>query len=200
VTSITTTAGFACSRPGTLSAYAISHNCTLIAPGGSCAANVTFTPSAAGNVSETLTVASSDGSLTVPLTGTGERSLATHYYRSILRRDPDTAGKAFWEAEADRVASLGAAASETWYSMALQFYGSPDTPHSIRDDLGFLTDLYTTFFNRAPDASGLAYWSGEMSRGMPREVVLASFMFSPEFAAFTERIFGKTVRGRRPTW
>jgi hypothetical protein len=29
-----------------------------------------------------------------------------------------------------------------------------------RDNNGFLTDLYVTFFNRAPDAGGFAYWSG----------------------------------------
>ena len=56
-----------------------------------------------------------------------------------------------------------------------------------------MTDLYTTFFNRAPDAGGFADWKGQLAAGMPREVVLASFMFSTEFASFTQAIFGTTA-------
>src|SRR6185295_5433385 len=34
------------------------------------------------------------------------------------------------------------------------------------------------------------FWKGQLDQGMPREVLLAQFMFSPEFAAFTQAIFG----------
>src|SRR6185369_10612275 len=37
------------------------------------------------------------------------------------------------------------------------------------------------------------YWSGLLGQGLPREVLLAAFMFSPEFAAFTSNIFGNTA-------
>jgi hypothetical protein len=56
-----------------------------------------------------------------------------------------------------------------------------------------VTDLYTTFFNRAPDAGGLGFWAANLQQGMPREVLLASFMFSTEFANFTQAIFGNTA-------
>jgi hypothetical protein len=56
-----------------------------------------------------------------------------------------------------------------------------------------VTDLYTTFFNRQPDGGGLAFWVNELNSGVPREVVLAGFMFSPEFASFTQAIFGNTA-------
>ena len=54
-----------------------------------------------------------------------------------------------------------------------------------------MTDLYNTFFNRAPDDLGLSYWRDQLSGGMPREVALAAFMFSTEFKNFTKAIFGE---------
>src|SRR5207237_10881515 len=62
-----------------------------------------------------------------------------------------------------------------------------------RDSAGYVTDLYTTFFNRSPDAGGLSYWTGQMASGMPRDVALVSFMFSAEFVNFTRAIFGNTA-------
>ena len=99
-------------------------------------------------------------------------SLVTHYYRSILRRAPDAGGKAYWEAEAARMLSLGVNVNETWYSMAGSFYTSAEYLAFGRDDTGFITDLYNTFFNRPPDAGGLYFWLSQLSGGMPREVAL----------------------------
>jgi hypothetical protein len=119
--------------------------------------------------------------------------LVSHYYGSILRRPSDAAGQQFWESEAYRVAALGANVNEVWYAMAMSFYASPEYKALNRDNSGFVTDLYNTFFNRSPDGTGLAYWSGQVNAGMPREVALASFMFSPEFTSFTQGIFGSTA-------
>jgi len=80
--------------------------------------------------------------------------------------------------------------SEAWFAMAQQFYVSPEYAAFNRDNTGFVTDLYNTFFNRAPDSGGLAFWKGQLDSGLPREVLLASFMFSPEFVNFTTAIFG----------
>jgi hypothetical protein len=49
-----------------------------------------------------------------------------------------------------------------------------------------------TFFNRTPDAGGLAFWVANLDQGMPREVALTAFMFSTEFANFTKAVFGIT--------
>jgi hypothetical protein len=156
---------------------------------------VTFTPTAQGSLNGTLAVTSNGGSPTVALTGTGEKSLVTHYYRSILRRAPDAGGKPYWESEAARMQSIGVNVNETWYSMAGSFYTSAEYLAFGRDDAGFVTDLYNTFFNRPPDGAGLAYWTGLLAQGMPREVVLVSYMFSTEFVNFTQAIFGTaTVR------
>ncbi|HET9650744.1 MAG TPA: DUF4214 domain-containing protein, partial [Usitatibacter sp.] len=129
----------------------------------------------------------------VALAGTAQKSLITHYYESILRRAPDAGGAAFWASEADRMVSDGANVNETWYALAMQFFFSPEYLALNRDNTGFVTDLYNTFFNRAPDAGGLNFWVGQLNTGLPREVALAGFMFSPEFTSFTQGIFGNTA-------
>ncbi len=176
--------------------FAATHACTTVASGDSCRATVTFTPNAEGTHNGTLTVQTSAGPAAVALTGSGERSLVTHYYRSILRRAPDAGGKVFWEGEAARLAGLGANLNETWFSMAGAFFTSPEYLAQNRDNTGYVTDLYATFFNRAPDSGGLAFWTGQLAAGMPREVVLVAFMLSAEFQNFTQAIFGST-RTRR---
>ena len=180
----------------TSSHFAVTHNCSTLAAGGSCTANVTFTPTAQGSLNGTLTIAATSGTTTMALAGTGEKSLVTHYYHSILRRAPDAGGKSYWEAEAARVQALGVNVNEVWFAMAGSFYSSAEYRALGRDDAGYVTDLYGTFFNRAPDAGGFAEWTGLLAAGMPREVVLASFMFSTEFANFTQAIFG-TMSVRR---
>lgn len=124
--------------------------------------------------------------------GTAAGSLVGHFYRSILRREPDAGGQAYWDGEAARVQALGVNVNEVWYAMAGSFFASPEYLAFNRDSDGFVTDLYTTFFNRAPDAGGFADWKAQLAAGMPREVVLASFMFSAEFASFTQALFGTT--------
>ena len=67
------------------------------------------------------------------------------------------------------MATLGANVNEVWFAMAQQFYFSAEYAAFNRDNTGFVTDMYTTFFNRPPDSGGLAYWVGLLSSGMPRE-------------------------------
>ena len=169
-----------------------THDCGTLAPGQSCSVAITFTPLAEGALGGTLTVASAGGNTFVALAGIGERSLATHYYQSILGRAPDAAGKAYWNDQAALMQQLGANRNETWYAMALAFFGSAEYDARGRNDSDFVGDLYRAFFNRAPDPSGQAYWSGQLGERMPREVLLVSFLFSQEFTSFTQGIFGNT--------
>ncbi len=183
VTGVTTTAGFAIASSTCANA--------VLAPGASCIVALTFTPNADGSVVGSLVVAYAGGGPTyIALNGIGEKSLVTHYYQAILRRDPDAPGKSFWSGEATRMQSLGANVNEAWYAMAMAFFTSAEYVGFQRDDTGFVADLYNTFFNRPPDAGGSSYWVGQIGAGMPREVVLASFMFSSEFQSFTQGIFG----------
>jgi mono/diheme cytochrome c family protein len=186
----------------TSSEFGQTNNCTTLAAGASCTIAVTFSPLAQAGplntavpVGGTLNVThnGTGGTLAVTVFGTAEKSLVTHYYRSILRRAPDAGGVPYWQGEAARVAGLGANVNETWYALAQAFYTSAEYLAFNRDDAGYVADLYATFFNRTPDQAGSDYWVGLMSQGMPREVVLVSFMISPEFAAFTQAIFGNTA-------
>jgi sugar lactone lactonase YvrE len=172
--------------------YAITNDCTAaLAAGASCAMHVYFVPLLGGSRNATLVVRNTTGNASVPLTGTGERSLTSHYYQTILQRAPDPTGFTFWEGEAARVTGLGANINETWFAMAMSFYSSDEYKAFHRDDRAFVTDLYHTFFNREPDSGGLDYWSGLVTQGMPRGVALASFMFSTEFVNFAQVIFGR---------
>ncbi len=177
----------------TTAEFTPAHACATLGTGESCTVAVTFTPSAATAFSASLNIATSGGTQPVALAGTGEKSLTTHYYRSILRRAPDAGGKVFWDGEASRVQALGANVNEVWFTMSAAFYFSAEYAAFNRDNAAFVTDLYGTFFNRAPDAAGFADWTGQLAAGMPREVVLTSFLFSPEFATFTQAIFGATT-------
>jgi hypothetical protein len=123
---------------------------------------------------------------------TGASSIITHYYQTLMRREPDLAGKAYWEDETLRVRAHGASVNEALFALSATFLNSPEYSAFGRDATGFTTDLYRAFFDRAPDAAGLAYWTGLMQQGMPREVVYVSFLFSPEFNAFTSNLFGPT--------
>ena len=166
------------------------HNCGTLNPGDQCTAQVTFTPATQGTINGTMTVNSSVGARTVALSGMGERSMVTHYYDSILRRPPEPDGKAFWEAEAQRLRNLGADPNESWYAMAATMFAGAEYAALNRDDAGFIEDLYRTFFNRAPDAGGMAYWRDLLGRGLPRSAALADFTFGPESVNFMRATFG----------
>jgi hypothetical protein len=119
-------------------------------------------------------------------------AMVTHYYNAILRRAPDSGGHVYWQNEALRIVSLGGNVNEAWFSMAMSFFTSPEYVALNRNDLGFVTDLYLTFFDRAPDSGGMTYWMSQLGAGLPREVLLAQFMFSPEFVSYTQARFGNT--------
>lgn len=48
--------------------------------------------------------------------------LLTNYYHSILGRDPNTSGIAFWQGEISRVQGLGIDAQEAFRVMSSQFH------------------------------------------------------------------------------
>jgi hypothetical protein len=179
--------------------FAATHDCATLAAAATCTVTATFTPAVTQGalnatlpVSGYLTIASSAGDRNVSLAGIAERSLVTHFYNAILRRAPEANGKTFWTGEAARMLTLGANVNETWFAMAQYFYFSDEYKAYNRTNTEFVTDLYRTFFNRAPDAGGLQFWLNELSGGVPREILLAQFMFSAEFKAFTQAIFGNT--------
>src|SRR5437763_1034345 len=106
------------------SQFSQQNNCGSLAPGESCTVTLAFSPAvAAGALNSTIavggTVTVDSDSIGAPfsatLAGVAEKSLVTHYYRSVLRRAPDAGGKAFWEGEASRMQDLGVNVNETWF-------------------------------------------------------------------------------------
>ena len=124
--------------------------------------------------------------------GAVEQALITHYYQSILRRAPDAGGLAFWDGETKRLRNAGQDPKEVFRAMASQFFDSAEYRAQPRSGAQFVTDLYQTFFRRAPDAGGLTFWQGQLAQGMPRGVVLAGFLFSSEFDAYMASQLGNT--------
>jgi hypothetical protein len=180
--------------------FSQTNDCINVPAPGFCTVHVTFTPSADAGALGSSTTATAYLNVSrggpvrmIKLVGTAQKSLVTHYYESILNREPDPSGTAFWNSEAQRLASLGVNVNEAWYVMAGYFFNSAEYAAANKTDAQFVTDLYETFFNRAPDPSGMAYWSGQLSGGLPREVVLFLFLFSDEFKSFTQSIFGNTA-------
>jgi uncharacterized delta-60 repeat protein len=198
----TGTAALAISSIAATAPFAQTNNCPAsLAAGASCAIHVTFTPSAADGpvnsqvtVTGTLSVASdaANGTVSASLSGTAEKSLVSHFYESILGREPEPSGHDFWAAQVQAAIDRGSNVNEAWYAMAASFFVSPEYLNQQRTDDGFLDDLYRTFFNREPDAGGRAYWKDQIASGLPRVAVLVNFMFSPEFRNFTQAIFGNT--------
>ncbi|MDQ6621407.1 MAG: DUF4214 domain-containing protein, partial [Pseudomonadota bacterium] len=175
--------------------FAQSTTCGTLASGASCVVNLTFAPIAAGSASGTLSI--SFGGIGSPasvgLSGFGSYSLVDHYYQAILGRAPDAGGKTFWEGEAVRMQGLGVDIKEAYRVMAGYFFNSPEYIGLATSDTRFVTDLYNTFFNRAPDAGGFSYWMGQLANGLPRNIVMYSFLFSPEFGSFMTGLFGNTT-------
>ena len=57
---------------------------------------------------------------------------------------------------------------------------------------GDITGWYKQYLNRTPDAEGLAYWMGEVGKGMPFENVQHNIMKSKEANALGNKDFGRT--------
>jgi hypothetical protein len=156
---------------------------------------VTFRPTAAGSAAGTLTITyASGGPATVTLSGfAAALNLVDHYYQSILSRAPDSGGKSFWEGEAVRMQGINVDIKEAYMVMAGFFFNSAEYVGRATSNSQYVSDLYHTFFNRAPDSGGLAYWNNQLASGLPRNVVMYSFLFSNEFGSFMTGLFGTTT-------
>lgn len=115
-----------------------------------------------------------------------------HYYLNILGRAPESSGRDFWRTEATRLQASGVDVGELFMAMANYFFSSPEYLSRNLSEGDFIDSLYRTFFDRAPDASGRAFWINQLALGLSREMLFNSFMFSPEFATFMQDQVGAT--------
>lgn len=121
------------------------------------------------------------------------QSLITSYYNTILNRAPDSAGFNFWTNNISGVVALGIDISEGFQGLARFFFDSNEYALRARDDTQFVTDLYQTFLQRAPDAPGLANWLNQLGLGLTRDMLITQFANSPEFKLFLQGVFANIV-------
>ncbi|UCF92441.1 MAG: DUF4214 domain-containing protein, partial [Desulfobacterales bacterium] len=116
-------------------------------------------------------------------------ALIRKYYNDILDREPDNAGFLVWQADIQRIVSLGIDIKEGFIALARFFFNSDEYFLQNKTNLLYVTDLYQTFFSREPDIPGLTFWVDLLDQGLGRNVVLNSFVFSTEFDLFMDNLF-----------
>jgi len=97
-------------------------------------------------------------------------------YQTLLGRQADLYGFAYWAEVHDK--------GESWGSIALHMIDSAEFKASAASfdgtpahDIGL---LYQALFERAPEAAGLAYWEGRMAHGATLEQVASEMVQSVE--------------------
>lgn len=101
-------------------------------------------------------------------------------YQATLDRTPDIDGFLNW---AGRLGS-----GMDYLDVAAGFVNSPQFKATFADGLSnaeFVTLMYDNVLARAPDAGGLANWTGRMDAGMTRSEVVRGFAQSAEFVTNT---------------
>jgi uncharacterized repeat protein (TIGR02543 family) len=172
-----------------LAAGALPQGLTLTGAGAT--ATLSGTPTQAGRYPFTVQAlargdhpVSTQQSYTVVITTPEATTLITHYYVSILEREPEAEGLAYWQGLiADKQAG-GADVKPVFREMANFFFFSPEYLGRNTTDRQFITNLYLTFFQREPDEGGYAFWLDQLAQGMARNDAMAGFLYSPEFTDF----------------
>ena len=84
-------------------------------------------------------------------------TLITHYYTSILGRDPDAAGLAYWQQQIAQSQAQGLDVKSVFREIAGDFFNSPEYLANNTSNTQFITNLYRTFLQRDPDPEGIAF-------------------------------------------
>lgn len=140
-------------------------------------------------------------------------------YKVFFNRSSDPTGKAYWlgklnSGSTKRYVLEGFIASKEWADTCLKFgvvSGTTTTPSVTKvpstQVTSFVKSLYSDCLQRTPDASGLNYWSNELTymRKSAKDIAYG-FFFSPEFKKTYNskspeeivNIFYKVFLGRTP--
>ncbi|MCB1920011.1 MAG: DUF4214 domain-containing protein [Candidatus Competibacteraceae bacterium] len=117
-----------------------------------------------------------------------EVTLISHYYVSILRREPEAEGLAFWQNLIAERQREGMDVKPVFRQMADFFFNSAEYLGRNTTDFEFVTNLYLTFFQREPDEGGYTFWLEQLASGMTRNAAMAGFLYSAEFTDFMQRL------------
>ncbi|KFE57135.1 DUF4214 domain-containing protein [Pseudomonas syringae] len=99
---------------------------------------------------------------------------AYRLYQAAFDRKADTTGMKLWTQKLDAGVSLA--------DVAMEFVNSNEfkTVNPNTDSASLINSYYQHVLHRAPDATGLAFWSNQMANGAGANDVLASFSESNE--------------------
>jgi len=117
-------------------------------------------------------------------------NLIAYYYLNILGRAPDQEGLNAWSAEMVRLKSIGLNVQEGFVLLAKLFFNSPEYVGFEKNETEYISDLYSTFFQRTPSVEEVDFWSTRIGDGVARNTVMNYFVFSPEFSHFMRELFG----------
>jgi hypothetical protein len=100
---------------------------------------------------------------------------ATRLYTCCLGREPEEKGLQYWALALTNLEQTGCSAAEFFFTSD-EFVG-----FGLKND-EYVKRLYKTFMDREPEASEVAYWTGEIAKGtQTRASVLSFFGQSEEF-------------------
>ncbi|MFG0465310.1 DUF4214 domain-containing protein, partial [Pseudomonas putida] len=119
-------------------------------------------------------VAFDNGTLALDVKAGEAAGSAYRAYQAAFDRKPDTAGLKYWVDKMDAGTSLT--------EVALGFVQSAEFQklHTAPDTNSMITSFYQNVLHRAPDATGLAYWSNAAATGTQTHEMLAAFSESTE--------------------
>lgn len=115
-------------------------------------------------------------------------TLIIHYYVSILEREPESGGLAYWQGLVAEKQDQGEDVKDVFRQMADFFFNSSEYIGRNTTDRQFITNLYLTFFQREPDEGGYAFWLDQLAEGMTRNQAMSGFLYSQEFTDFMEQV------------
>ena len=105
----------------------------------------------------------------------GNAGQAYRMYQAAFARTPDEGGVSFWVSQVDKGMNLHDLAQNFIGSQEfMSVYGASPSVQTL------VSGFYTNVLGRAPDASGLAYWIGQVQSGLSTPDLLVQFSESAE--------------------
>ncbi len=101
------------------------------------------------------------------------------FYTEILDREAEAAGLENWTIALVAGTRGGA-------DVADEFIHSAEFQAKTMSDDEYITKLYHAFFNREPDAAGMASWKQDLADGKDRDFILNGFLVSEEYKNLCE--------------
>ncbi len=102
-------------------------------------------------------------------------------YRNVMGRNADDGGRAFWVDRLRQGAGRGEVMSA--FAESNEFYARTGTAPPEPSHHGQVRRLYEAYFDRAPDAAGMAFWTARLAEGRSLVEASTTFAGSDEFVA-----------------